>query len=287
MSSLWQRRNAKISATVIYQSNKQQTGSFLPKKPLKNVNSNLIWTVLVSGLYLTKGLKISIVLLLRGLARAQQKQGVSSPPGCSEISSYWRFKCWDKMFWLTVNYAQMHLNARPPEGHSVLHILLLLRGLMLCVLVCIVNIIKLPLILKWFAVIKHSKAWNIKRDKEMWVYGKWRYVDTGESFHCFKIPLWHDMTTPWRLTWFPLPLLPLLLLFAGRKLMVQPRFVIFSEVDGVKRGHVSYMQYSIWSTYNLFNKTFDTVVLLSFYHVDKNQTESYTINTKVLLSGLV
>lgn len=35
-------------------------------------------TMLLCGLNLTKGIKISIVLLLRGLAAAQQKQGVSS-----------------------------------------------------------------------------------------------------------------------------------------------------------------------------------------------------------------
>lgn len=61
-------------------SSKQRPGDrfMLRSKASRNVNSNFILTVVVSGLNLTKGLKISIVLLLRGLTTTKAGSFLSS-----------------------------------------------------------------------------------------------------------------------------------------------------------------------------------------------------------------
>lgn len=71
----------RLQPQVLHHSKEQETGLCLSQMWNSHFHS-----VPLSGLNLTKGIKISIVLLLRRLAAEEQKQGVSSPLGRWDIS---------------------------------------------------------------------------------------------------------------------------------------------------------------------------------------------------------
>lgn len=224
-------------------------GSECQKKSPKHADS--ILTALVSGLNLTKGLKYLLFCCCVGWPQQNKRrefpllQDTGRFP-CVSISRFGtRWSDW---------HSCTHLRTRR-SSHSLLS-----------------------------PVMEEVRAFDLRHQKHHVPAGLalsskiMLCVRLCRSFWC---GLSHDIATPWGLTHslFAWPLL-LILLFTGCRCLHTPRFVIFSKKDGVDKGDFfntnnAVLFETIWNTYAELRQ------LLSL--ACRQQTESYTINTRVYL----
>lgn len=187
----------------------------LAQKASKNVNSNFIWTVLASGLNLTKGIKISAVFAAAWAGLSTTKAG-----------SFLYSRKWGDFLVLVFQDP----GTRCSKWHWC----------------CVLRCTSMLDLLRDTAFFTFSLSSRDRSKFGMWSM-KSMIILAGPAFFfvwnpvllcvcvlmqvmSFQHGLWYDITAPWRLTHSPFTWpLPLILLFASHRWLNTPRVVIFSK----------------------------------------------------------